>query len=265
MERQPMRLEAELMGVLQHVGGHRGLAAEFARQRPFRACAIGQDAAEDARTGGDAGNLLDLGLAIHGVEPDAEGMGARDVALLLDGVAIGDAVGGGAGGEHHLDLGDRGGIEAGAEPGQKRQHLRRRVCLHRVEHARVGQSLRKGRVIVPHHVEVDHEASLGVEPAFAAVAQELTDARGHGALPHTARGRRIAPEMRVFGLSAARGGCAPDGKGSRPAEAALAWIGRPRTARPAMKNKPLQFRGRLMEGRQRPRSPSVVALSRVPR
>src|SRR5687767_5139756 len=45
------------------------------------------------------------------------------------------------------------------------------------------------------------------------------------ALSHTARGRRIALEMRVFGLCAARGGYAPDGKGSRPAEAALAWIG----------------------------------------
>ena len=41
----------------------------------------------------------------------------------------------GAGREHHLDLGDRGGVEAGAERGQQRQHLRRRVRLHGVEHA----------------------------------------------------------------------------------------------------------------------------------
>ena len=45
-----------------------------------------------------------------------------------------------AGREHHLDLGDRGGVEAGAELGEQLQHLRRRVCLHGVEHARVGQA-----------------------------------------------------------------------------------------------------------------------------
>ena len=62
-------------------------------------------------------------------------MGARDVALLLDGVAEGDAVGRGAGRERHLDLGDRGGVEARAERGEQRQHLRRRIGLHRVEDA----------------------------------------------------------------------------------------------------------------------------------
>ena len=42
--------------------------------------------------GGHAGDLLDLGLAVHREEADAQLEGARDVALLLDGVAIGDAV-----------------------------------------------------------------------------------------------------------------------------------------------------------------------------
>ena len=218
------------------------------------------------RAGGGTGDLLDLGLAVDREQANPQLKGARDVALLLDGVAIGDAVGGRAGGEHHLDLCDRGGVEAGAEPGQKRQHLRRRICLHRVEHARVGQSLREGIVVVPHHVEVDHEASLGVEPAFAAVAQELTDARGHGALPHTARGRRIAPVNAGFRpLRGARWMRARRQGFENPRKLPWLGLGRPRTARPAMKNKPLQFRGRLMEGRQRPRSPSVVALSRVPR
>ena len=39
------------MRVLEHVDRHRGLAAELARQRPFGADAVGQDAAEHARPG----------------------------------------------------------------------------------------------------------------------------------------------------------------------------------------------------------------------
>ena len=62
-----------------------------------------------------ARDLLDLGLAIDREQAHAERMGARDVALLLDRVAEGDAIRRGAGREHHLDLGDRGGVEAGAE------------------------------------------------------------------------------------------------------------------------------------------------------
>ena len=144
----PCGSRPEPEGVLQHVHRHGRLAAELARQRPFGADAVGQDAAEHARAGRRAGDLLDLGLAVDRVEADAERVGARDIALLLDGVAIRDAVGRGAGGQHHLDLGDRGGVEAGAELGQQRQHLRRRVCLHRVEHAGVGQRLGEGGVVV---------------------------------------------------------------------------------------------------------------------
>ena len=40
-----------------------------------------------------AGDLLDLGLAVDREEAHAERVGARDVALLLDRVAEGDAVG----------------------------------------------------------------------------------------------------------------------------------------------------------------------------
>ena len=97
-----------------------GLAAELARQRPFGADAVGQDAAEHACAGRGAGDLLDLRHAVDREEAHAERMGAGDVALLLDGVAVGDAVGRGAGRQHHLDLGDRGGVEAGAERGEQR-------------------------------------------------------------------------------------------------------------------------------------------------
>ena len=165
----PWASRPEPVGVLQHVRGHRGLAAELARQRPLRPDAVGQDAAEHLRAGRRAGDLLDLGLAVDGVEPHAERIGARDVALLLDGVAEGDAVGRCASRQHHLDLGDRGGVEAGAERGQQRQHLRRRVRLHGVEHARVGQRLREGQVVLAHDVEVDDKARAFV----AAVSRRL--------------------------------------------------------------------------------------------
>ena len=158
VERHADAAQGRLKGMLQHVDRHGRLAAELARQRPFGADAVGQDAAEHAAAGRRPGDLLDLGLAVDRVEADAEREGARDIALLLDGVAIGDAVGRGAGGEHHLDLGDRGGVEAGAELGQQGQHLRRRVRLHGVEHARVRQRLGEGVVVVAHDVKVDDEA-----------------------------------------------------------------------------------------------------------
>ena len=80
------------MRVLQHVGRHGGLAAELARERPFGADAIGQNAAEHARAGRRARDLLDLGVAVDRIEAHAERMGARDVSLLLDRIAEADAV-----------------------------------------------------------------------------------------------------------------------------------------------------------------------------
>ena len=168
------------MGMLEHVDRHGRLAAELARQRPFRPDAVGEDAAEHAAAGRGAGDLLDLGLAIDRVKAHAERVGARDVALLLDGVAEGDAVRCGAGREHHLDLGDRGGVEAGAQPREQRQHFRRRVGLHGVEYARVGQRLGEVEVVLADDVEIDDEA----RPVVLTVTQKIADARGHGRSPH---------------------------------------------------------------------------------
>ena len=175
VERHAIRLEAELERVLQHVDRHSRLAAELARERPFRPDAVGEDAAEHAAAGGGAGDLLDLGLAVDREETDAERVGAGDVPFLLDGVAEADAVRRGAGRQHHLDLGDRGGVEAGAERGEQRQHLRRRVRLHGIEHARVGQRLGEGLVVVAHDVEIDDEAG----PVVFAVAEEVANASCH--------------------------------------------------------------------------------------
>ena len=158
MERHAIRLEAELDGRAPArptaMAGSQPNLRDSGHSAPTQSDRMRQNT---LRAGRGAGDLLDLGLAVDRVEADAERVGARDVALLLDRVAVGDAVGRGAGREHHLDLGDRGGVEAGAELGQQRQHLRRRVGLDGVEHAGVGQGLGEGGVVVAHDVEVDDE------------------------------------------------------------------------------------------------------------
>ena len=190
------------MGVLEHVDGHLRRAAELPRQRPFGAGAVAQDAAEDLGVlgldaPGGARDLLDLGLAIDREQAHAELEGARDVALLLDRVAEGDAVGRGAGGEHHLDLGDRGGVEAGAEQRQRAQDLGRGIGLDGVEHARVGQRPGELGVVAAHDLEVEHHAG----PVLAAALQEFADALRHGALPSKGSIGREAPWLKVQAAS----------------------------------------------------------------
>ena len=260
MERDAVGLEPELMGVLQHVRGHGGLAAELARQRPFGADAVGQDAAEHPGAGGGAGDLLDLGLAVDGVEPHAERVGPRDVALLLDGVAVADAVGRGAGREHHLDLGDRGGVEAGAEPGQQRQHLRRRVRLDGVEHPGVRQRLGEVLVVGAHDVEVDDEARAFVCAAFAALLRNSRMRAVIGALPKL----RAAPPPDVMRVFEAAAGARWRRAGSETLvnPLSLPWfgLGRPRTARPARMDKPLRCHEPAGGDRQRPEKPAPSLL-----
>ncbi len=122
---------------------------------------------------------------------------ARDVALFLDGVAVGDAARACAGREHHLDLGNGGGVEGGAERGEEGQDFRRRIGLHRIEDAAVRHDAGEGFVVAADDVEVDHEAgALG-----SSLVQERADAVGH----HRARS--------PFPSVAARESCA----GRRPA------------------------------------------------
>ena len=153
-----MRDEPERFGAGEHVDGLRRHAAELAAERPFGAGAVGQDAAEDARARRGAGDLLHFLHAVDGEERDAQRMRARNVALLLDRVAVGDALRRGAGFEHHLDLRHRSGVEGGAEPGEQAQDLGRRIGLHRIEDAAVGKGAGEGVKIAAHHVEIDHEA-----------------------------------------------------------------------------------------------------------
>ena len=96
------RLEAEPMRVLEHAR-----PPCPARSRTCATAAIRRRRSRDRmrqntlRAGRGAGDLLDLGLAIDREQAHAELEGARDVALLLDRVAVGDAVGRRAGGQRH--------------------------------------------------------------------------------------------------------------------------------------------------------------------
>ena len=87
-----MRDKPEPVRVIKHGCRHLRHAAELARQRPFGARPIAQDAAEHLRPRRDARDLLDLGLAIDREEADAERKRARDIPLLLDRVAVADPV-----------------------------------------------------------------------------------------------------------------------------------------------------------------------------
>src|ERR1043166_9910664 len=92
MERDADRIETGLERVLQHLDRHGRLAAELARQRPFGADTIRQDAAEHLRAWGRADDLVHFGLAIDREQANAEIEATLDVAVPLDRVAVGDAI-----------------------------------------------------------------------------------------------------------------------------------------------------------------------------
>src|SRR5262249_33986608 len=158
MEGDAVGIEPPLLGLAQQVLGHLGRTAELLAERPFGAAAIDQHAAEYARAGSGAGELVQFGFAVEGKQPPPPLVGPGDVLLLLDGVAEGNAVEGHAGGLHQLDLAAACGVELGTEPRQARQDLRRRVGLHGVEDMRRRQKLAHAPVVVLDHVEVDHQA-----------------------------------------------------------------------------------------------------------
>ena len=194
MEREAMGDKSERMRALEHTGRHFRRAAELARQRPFRAGAVAQDSAEHFRARRRAGDLLHLGLAIHGEQADPERIGARDVLFLLDRVAEADAVGRRASGQRLLDLGHRGSVEARAEPSKQIENLGRRIRLDGVEHARVGQGAGEAQIILAHDVEIDDEAG----PIFVVAREELLDAVSHERHPPSAR---MAPRLANEGFA----------------------------------------------------------------
>src|ERR1700679_3207399 len=94
MERDAIGLQAKTLGEGEHLDRPLPTAAELARQRPFGTGAVVEDAAEHLGAGGGAGDLLDLRGAVDRKQANAEREGARDVTLLLDGVAVGAPSGG---------------------------------------------------------------------------------------------------------------------------------------------------------------------------
>ena len=111
---------------------------------------------------GDTGDLFHFFRAINGVEADTERIGAGDVAFLLDGVAIGNAVRGCTGGQNHLDFGNGGRVEARSELCEQGQNFGGRICLHGVVHAAFRQSAGQALEVLTHHFQInDNERLVG--------------------------------------------------------------------------------------------------------
>ena len=261
--------ETEPVGVLQHVHRHRRLAAELARQRPFGPHAVGQDAAKHACARRRAGDLLDLRRAVDRKEIDAERIGAGDVALLLDGVAVGDAVG-----------------RARRPPAPSRSRRPRR-CRSRSRARREARAPRAP----------DWPSPRRTRGCPATPWRRRGNCRGRYRGRRPGRGRRSRRLRRnsrmrvVMALSSPRstGGKSPRLKFRRRTarrqrvrtarcrametrrreglftrDAALDWSGDSRSARPARMDKPLRCRA-LWRADETKEARSVVALSRVPR
>jgi len=133
------------------------------------------DAADDPATRRRAGDLLHLGLAIDREQTHAQLESLGDLALFLDRIAVGDAIGGGARGERRVGFGDRGHIEAAAEIGQQLKDFRRRIRLHGVIHFRVRQRLGEVLIVLADDIEIDNEAGSDI----GALLEEFADACGH--------------------------------------------------------------------------------------
>ena len=158
-------------------GRHFGFAAEFAAQRPFGTGTIAQDAAEHARSRGRACNLFGFFEGIDGEQAHTQRKRGFDVALFLDGGAVGDAVCRCAGGQRHADFLHGCAVKRRPHRCQQAKHLRLRVGLDGIIDPGVRHGLTIGIEIVAHDIEIDDEAR-----AFrASVGQKITDALGrHG-------------------------------------------------------------------------------------
>src|SRR6202034_2994063 len=165
--------------------------------------AIAVNAADHAATGGGACNLFDLGLAIDSKHRDAALVGVTDLALFLDGVAVGDTVGGSAGSQHLMGLVERGHIEAATEFDQKLQNFGRRVRLDGVVDPGVRQCLGEAKIILADDIKIDNEAGA----VFSTLLEEFADACGHldpAPLSGRWRSHRGEPPMTL--------GCSADAK-----------------------------------------------------
>src|SRR5262245_57615192 len=98
------------MRMFEDARGELSRATELARERPFGPLAVTQNAAKHFRARRRPRDLLNLGFAIDGKKAHAKLKGALDVALLLDRIAITDAVRARARRQRLFDFDDRGGV-----------------------------------------------------------------------------------------------------------------------------------------------------------
>ena len=259
------------MGVLQHVDRHLGRAAELPRQRPFGADAVAEDAAEHLdlvrSTGRSAARAIFSTSASQSTAnrrtPSSRARAMSRSFLIVLPKEMRSARR--AGREHHLDLGDRSGVEAGAEAREAAQHLGRRVGLHGVEHARIGQGAGEVQIVVTHDVEVDDEAG----PVFASIARGTRGCARSWRAPHQRFNGGVPAAVSTFRRRTAwlsgRRVIAPacvgdttsvDGLFAR--EAAFVWMGSTPTARRARWTS--LFSRRHLEGRLRPKKPAPSLL-----
>jgi hypothetical protein len=122
------------------MSGRSRTCARAATRRQRRHTGRGRRPSSQARHG----RSFDFFDAVDGEETETPFEGARNVPLLLDGVAEGNAGRVGAGCQHHFDFADRGAVKGRTEAFQEVQDFRSRVGLHRVEDGRVRQGRAKG-------------------------------------------------------------------------------------------------------------------------
>ena len=175
------------MRIFENIRCHFRNAAKFARERPFSACTIAEDAAEHARLRGHAGNLFNFGFAVDSKEANAEHERSFDIALFLDRIAEGDAISRCASSKRHFDFGDRGRIEAGAERGEQTKNCRIGIGLYGIEHARIRQRPRKRIVIVADDIKINNNART----VLTSGAQKFTNTCGHGTNSPCAKRRAL--------------------------------------------------------------------------
>ena len=127
-----------------------------------------------------ARDLLGLGIAVESEQANAQLIGARDVALVLDGVPVADPVRRRAAASTMSISATEAVSKHEPSESQERKHLGRRVGLHRVEHAACRATSREGMVVLADDVEVDDEDRAFIGP----LAEEIADAPAHhGASP----------------------------------------------------------------------------------
>ena len=158
MEADAARLQPEVAGQQHQIDRHVGVAAEFARQRPVGGLAsLGEDPAEDPRTGSLLGDVAQIALAVGREKPDPLLIAVADVGGLFDRVAVADAVGRDAERQHPVEFVARRDVEAGAEVAQHLEHFGRRTGFDRVVDLRLGEMTVKLGVFAADNVEIDHQ------------------------------------------------------------------------------------------------------------